>query len=79
MKFFLFLLESEFPASKSIAEIFLKRYSVDAVKRLRSLNILILKFRKTNPILSSGSINIMLNFLVSKQAISSLKHSRTYD
>ena len=69
MKFFLFLLESEFPASKSIAEIFRKRYSVDAVKRLRSLNILTLKFRKTNPILSSGSINTQISYFQNKQLV----------
>ena len=78
---FLFLLKLRFPANKSVAGIIRKRFSVDAVKRLRKFEkfyFKILKNEADSEILQmyhqDGLTPKFINF---KPANISLKHSRT--
>ena len=79
---FLFLLKLRFPGNKSVAEFIRKRYSADAVIRLRKFEKLDFEIRKNEADLEflqmchhEGLTPKFLNF---KLANSGLKHSRTY-
>ena len=79
---FLFLLKLRFPANKSVAEIIRKKYSEDAVKRLRKFEKLDFKIRKNEANLEFFQMChqewLTPKFLNFKLANSSLKPSRTY-
>ena len=79
---FLFLARVRFPKSKSIAEVIRSRYSENTVKRIRKLEKLDYRLRKTELDLQflckCDHNNVIPNFLNFRLANSHLKYSSTY-
>ena len=79
---FLFLARIQFPKMKSIAEVIRSRYSENTVKRIRKLEKVDYRLRKTELDLQflckCDDNNVILNFLNFRLANSHLKYSSTY-